>query len=401
VSIPRRGYLAAGLAVAVVGSLGGFALNASAEEAADTPARVEASVDPDAPATVPQTDKDAPPPLLPWGDKPEPVTIGPANATGEQLAAMGADAAPPPRENRKFRKKRGLKGFAPDQRTQRSGRTPVPPQPPSLLAAEEPDPGPPYYHYGTAYQFVDVEGTHANLTVYKPTLADFDEHSLAEIAVRSRDRLNTVEVGWTVDPVVNNGSLQPHLFVFFWVNGKGQCYNLRCKGWVQKGSITPGAKLPIGIPVRMGIQFFNDAWWVAVNSEWIGKYPASEWTDKGVEFTQGNLVQWFGEVASPSLEPCSTMGRDALAIDTTSTGSARIGTISILPPGASQSIPASVSVYANSKYRKAGPVYSALAPSGQNLWYGGPPITEVTDDNGRTVPNPACRKRDPEAPGAK
>jgi hypothetical protein len=393
VSISRRGYFAAGLAVAVVGSLGGFALNANAEEAADAPAAAEASAEPDAPATVSKIDEDSPPPLLPWGEKPEEPTLGPVNATSEQLAKMGADAAPPPKDTRKFRKKRGLKGFDPDRRTQRHGRTAVPPQPPSLLAAEEPDPGPPYYHYGTAYQFVEAEGSHANLTVYKPTLADYDHHSLAEIAVRSEDRQNTVEVGWTVDPAVNGGSLEPHLFVFFWVNGKGMCYNVDCKGWVQKGSISPGGKLPVGTQVRMGIQFFNDAWWIAVNSEWIGKYPATEWTDRGTKFTQANLIQWFGEVASPSLEPCSTMGRDFPAIDKTSTSSARIGTISILPPGASQSIPASVTVYANSKYRKAGPVYTALAPSGQNLWYGGPPITEVTDEDGKSVPNPACRAK--------
>lgn len=384
-SIPRRGYLAAGLAVAVVGTMG-FALNAGADEVADAPAPATASAAAEAPV-----DPDEPPPLLPWGDEPEPVTTGPANASSEQLAAIGADIAPPPRDTRRWRKQRGLKGFAPDKRSPRFGRNAAPPQPPSLLGEAEPDTEEPYYHYSTAYQFVDVVGTHANMSVYKPKLADYDDHSLAEIAMRSSDRKQTVEVGWTVDPLVNKGSLEPHLFVFFWVDGVGQCYNTECEGWEQKSAgVFPGGKLPVGVPVRMGIQFFNDAWWVAFGTEWIGKYPASNWKGK---FTEGNLVQWFGEVASPSLDPCSTMGRDFPAIDKTSVNSARIGTISITLPDAPASIPATVTAYANSRYRENGPAYTALAPSTQNLWYGGPPVTQVPDEDGKLVANPACRAK--------
>ena len=136
-SIPRRGYFAAGLAVAVVGTLGVFALNAGADEVADAPApaAAEASVDPDAPPTS-QTGEDAstPPAVLPWGEKPEAVTEGPADATSEQLAAMGADIAPKVAA-RVLRPEYSPKGYVSKKRTLRSSRTTVPPQPPAIAAA--------------------------------------------------------------------------------------------------------------------------------------------------------------------------------------------------------------------------------------------------------------------------
>ena len=60
VSISRRGLYAAGLAVAVVGSMGVVStLNAGAEEVPQSPAPAEA------------TDALAPPAELPWGERPE------------------------------------------------------------------------------------------------------------------------------------------------------------------------------------------------------------------------------------------------------------------------------------------------------------------------------------------
>ena len=59
--------------------------------------------------------------------------------------------------------------------------------------------------------------------------------------------------------------------------------------------IRPGDTLPRDTTKRFGIQFFNGAWWIAYDSEWVGYFPGALWDDK---YTQSGLIQWFGEVAA-------------------------------------------------------------------------------------------------------
>ena len=312
VSIPRRGYIAAGLAAAVVGSLGVIStLTAGADEVSAAPAAVAAA--PGAPL---------PPAELPWGEEPEPVKKGAPGATSATLAATGADIAPDDASGSLVPEAEfSPKGYTSKKRTLRKSRTTVAPQPPltQLAPGQENNVK---YHYATAYQYVQSEGSYANLVIGKPKLADDDYHTLAEIAVQTADTKQTVEVGWTVDRGVN-GDEDPHLFVYHWVDGKETCYNA-CGFRQYSKSVIPGDTLPVGVSKRFGIQYYNGAWWIAYDSEWVGYFEDKLWN---VPFTKSGLVQWFGEVASTSSKPCSAMGTGAEA---SSTAAGRIGTIALL-----------------------------------------------------------------------
>ena len=85
----RRGLLAAGLAVAVVGALGvASTLNAGAEQIAGAPDQ-----EPVAAAPTSSDDVSTPPTLLPWGARPERVRKGRAGVSARTLRADGLDAA--------------------------------------------------------------------------------------------------------------------------------------------------------------------------------------------------------------------------------------------------------------------------------------------------------------------
>ncbi len=313
VSIPRRGYIAAGLAVAVVGSLGVIStMNAGADEVSEAPPAV---------ATF-ETPVDAPD-LLPWGAEPVELKEGAPGASSAQLAATGADIAPDRSGSIALQPEFSPKGYTSKKRTLRNSLTTVAPQPPLT----EPAPGQARnvkYHYAGAHQYVEADGTYANLVIGKPKLKDEDFHTLAEIAVQSADAKQIVEVGWTVDRSVNEGSEEPHLFVYHWVDGKETCYNA-CGFVPYSKTAVPGGKLPTGVSKRFGIQFFNGAWWIAYDTEWVGYFPATLWTT--TPFTKSGLIQWFGEVAASNSDPCTQMGTGASQLDT---GAARVGSIALL-----------------------------------------------------------------------
>jgi neprosin-like protein len=288
VSIPRRGLFAAGLAAAVAGSLG--VLTAVSADADEAPAAAQ-------PAPVVADDEPKPPPLLPWGDKPEAVKRGAPGASSATLAATGADIAPASTKPSTVPvPEYGPKGYTNKKRWLKKGRTTVAPKPPQVLAAPEPGVRDVNYHYATGFQYAATDGTSANLVIGRPYLDRADYHTLAEIAVETADGQQIVEVGWNISRNVN-GDEDPHLFVFHWVDGKGACYN-GC-GWKQiSKDVVPGDTLPTGVYKKFGVQQFDNVWWIAYDSEWIG---------------------YFGEVASTSALPCSAMGNGTEAKDPAAT----------------------------------------------------------------------------------
>jgi Neprosin len=324
VSISRRGLIAAGLAVAAVGTMGVVStLNAGAAEvpaaAAVVPVDAPDATAPDAVAPAPV----APPTVrLPWGQTPRKMKTGRPGASSAALAASGASAALED-SAKQLEPEFAPKGHSVRGVLVKTGRTSaLPPAPP---AAAEPAPGSTRVNYmwSGAKQNAEADGAAARLTIGKPTVADGDWHSLGEIAVQSADEKQIVEVGWTVDRYTN-GDSDPHLFVYHWVNGKETCYN-GC-GFVSSrtASIIPGATLPEGAAKDFGIQHINGYWWIAYDSEWIGAFPDSEW--KG-QYTRSGLVQFFGEVAASSTNPCTAMGT-GIAPD--AKGSARMYNISFV-----------------------------------------------------------------------
>jgi hypothetical protein len=310
----RRGLLAAGLAVVVVGALGvASTLNAGAEQitgASDQQTAGDQQPVAAAPASS-ADDASTPPALLPWGARPERVRKGRAGVSARTLRTDGLDAASNDTSGSIMPRGRyAPKGDLPKGNSFRYGARPA--------AAPSPEPEPstspdnknceqlkqPCYLYEGAQQQAETDGMYVNVTIGKPKLDDSDYHTLGELAVRSAEKGDVVEVGWTIDRQVN-GDEDPHLFVYHWVGHQESCYN-GC-GFVQYSkNLKPGDTLSYGVTKKFGIQYFNGAWWVAFDSEWIGYFPEQLWNDQGIKFSRTGWVQVFGEVASPTLKPCST-----------------------------------------------------------------------------------------------
>jgi hypothetical protein len=151
---------------------------------------------------------------------------------------------------------------------------------------------------------------------------------LAELAVQSADGKQAVEVGWTVDPGLNGGSLDPHLFVYHWKNGAKTCYN-GC-GFVKYGTPPFGAgdnvAAHIGLSKKFTIEFANGVWWIGYDTAWIGYYSASIWSSlvPPVTFNTVGLYQGFGEIAGEA-KPCTDMGRGIPGA--VATNGARVGSV--------------------------------------------------------------------------
>jgi hypothetical protein len=326
----RRGYLAAALAVSVAGALGvAWTLNANADQIAPAP-------------TAAATGKLTPPALLPWGAKPAKIRTGRAGTGSDTLRSQGLAAAPD--DGSASTQPRGR--YAPKGRSGpgtflRSESTDV--TPPRTVAkaagiaapeptATESSPSDPkaFYYYNVGAQQAATDGVYANITVARPKLATADYHTLAELAAQSADGKQIVEVGWSVDRVVN-GDDNPHLFVFHWINGVSTCYN-GC-GWEQVSrTVKPGDTLSYGGAKKFGIQYYGGAWWIAFDSEFVGYFPEKLWTEQGVaSFSRTGLVQAFGEVASTVERPCSQMGN---GLPGTDSGAALMGSVTFLngPP---------------------------------------------------------------------
>ena len=70
------------------------------------------------------------------------------------------------------------------------------------------------------------------------------------------------------------------------------------------------------------IKHYQGNWWIGDNDEWFGRYPDSLWPHldpqgnvDGSTFTKAFRVEWFGEVATHALRPCSQMGNGFISSD--------------------------------------------------------------------------------------
>lgn len=180
------------------------------------------------------------------------------------------------------------------------------------------------YRYATGWDdkggtTLDTEGVYAQVRIAKPAFATFHYHSLGEIAaVRpSVNGRQIIEVGYTVDRVLNGGSVEPHLFVGAWVNEGFKGYNAgqgTPSGFVDYGPtlVNAGANLGIGglahtgTAKQMSILYSGGAWWTSYNNQWIGYYPDSLWTGAtpAASFTSMQRAQLFGEVVVDGVDDC-------------------------------------------------------------------------------------------------
>ena len=435
----RRGLLAAGLALAVVGALGvASTLNAGADQITDS-TQVPAA---DAVTSAGPVGVATPPARLPWGARPTPVRKGWAGENSKSLRAAGLTAAA--NDTSGSTQPRGR--YAPKGRSSRtsvltSELTDVrPPEPPDASAspsadattdpapgdtvttepttpadptteatesptdpaagdtdpAADPTPGDPTpeptasarsahpepsgagtdpkvsYLYNLGRQEAESDGFYASVYIAKPKLGDDDYHTLGELALESADGQQIVEIGWSVDRVVN-GDDDPHLFVFHWVNKVPGCYN-GC-GYMQSSkNIKPGDTLTYGTSKRFGIEYVNGSWWVAFDTEWVGYFPGSLWSDKGVKFSKSGLIQVFGEVAAATDHPCVTqMGTGELA---TKTAGAYMSSVAFVRGPTVQLEIKSTTIANGIDIYPVVPLSQEDKPPYRTFRYGGPPWTD-------------------------
>lgn len=175
------------------------------------------------------------------------------------------------------------------------------------------------FHTGTCY------GSQGNINAWDPYTAHSDEFSLGQVGMASSSRggLQTVEAGHQEYRDLY-GDWVPHLFVFYTTNGYSKSgdniggYNRDVMGWVQYSrSIYPGAlSSPLssygGTQYIMSVkyQLWQGNWWLRINGQWIGYFPASLFSDPGLR-NSASSAGWWGEIvdsASHADSTATTMG---------------------------------------------------------------------------------------------
>lgn len=190
-------------------------------------------------------------------------------------------------------------------------------------------------------------------------------HTLAEIAVRSTDGAQTVEVGWTKD-----GSQNPALFAGSWTNNTFNGYN-GTGGFINAVGCSPcvGASISgaVGTSKTFAIQHFGaptNAWWAAYDGNWIGAWPDSLWTSP--TFVGSTWSQVFGEIAtSVTSTPCGDMGNGVKTSGTGATAS-NYGLVN-----------GSVTGAWNGTIQTNGTYYDVANASSTSMEYGGPGYNSI------------------------
>jgi hypothetical protein len=212
----------------------------------------------------------------------------------------------------------------------------------------------PDFHYAGGYQYpsgIDyptsgTKGISVHASNSKPYINANTYHDLFEVAIESRDQQQRVEVGHTVDLALN-GSSNPYLFTFHWVNGvPSTCYN-GC-GLVDNPTETvdagdsvtytptgtnpttvydyeivrseilypaPATK-PTWAPAGTGHGWVIRYQKVGDPDNEIGMYPDTLWTGAStpVTFNKVGLFQAFSEIAElQGNPPCSDSGSGIFA----------------------------------------------------------------------------------------
>ena len=175
---------------------------------------------------------------------------------------------------------------------------------------EQPEVGGPH-DYGATAETVNCLGGEGFISLFDPYTAHSDEFSLSQIGLegnRERGGRQTVEAGWQ-EYRDKYGDWIPHLFVYYTTNGYSKDgdnlggYNQEVKGWVQySNSVYPGAisnhvSTPGGSQWELFIkyQLYQGNWWLNVGGEWIGYYPASLYSNPGLQ-NGADRILFFGEI---------------------------------------------------------------------------------------------------------
>ncbi|GLT81350.1 hypothetical protein SLA2020_527390 [Shorea laevis] len=130
----------------------------------------------------------------------------------------------------------------------------------------------------------------------------------SEFRMTLSNGLNTIKTGFTVNPLLFKDN-KTRLFAHLTIDGRTQCFNQQCPGYVQINS-----QIPLGWPIdvtsveiRGGLNSTTFVWTLYFDEEnsVIGFWPPTLF-GKLSEF--GNQADWGGEVYSPLDQPSPPMG---------------------------------------------------------------------------------------------
>lgn len=171
-------------------------------------------------------------------------------------------------------------------------------------------PGDGAHDYASTSQAVTCYGGEFSCSAFDPYVEHTNEFSLLQVALvrGSGNSRQTIEAGWQEYKDLY-GDWVPHLFIFYTTNNytssgdnKGG-YNRDVDGWVQySSSIYPGATFtPYSIRggaqyyMQFKYQLYKGNWWLAVNNQWIGYYPASLFSTTGLR-SKADKIDFYGEI---------------------------------------------------------------------------------------------------------
>jgi hypothetical protein len=166
------------------------------------------------------------------------------------------------------------------------------------------------HKYAYSAQWVTCFGCEGNINAWSPYTEWSDEFSLGQTALTrgSGSGKQTIESGHQ-DYRDLYGDWVPHLFVFYTTNGYTESgdnkggYNQDVDGWVQYSTTIYPEALSSPVSVFDGAQYvmnlkwqlWQENWWLRVNGQWIGYYPASLFNTAGLR-SQAEKNAWYGEI---------------------------------------------------------------------------------------------------------
>jgi Neprosin len=189
------------------------------------------------------------------------------------------------------------------------------------------DPDPFGYFHASEGQYASVFGCDGFINVWRPAINlppnGGEDHSIMQIWLLNyaQPQAQSVEFGWTVDQDLNHNT-SPCIFTYYTTNDYTKDddniggYNQVYKGWVQRstklfpGSILTQVSAAGGqqIEIAFQIALHENNWWISVDGEMMGYYPAALFPAGGM----GNGASWAsfgGEVFSGLPNPTLTQNQ--------------------------------------------------------------------------------------------
>ncbi|GMI76339.1 hypothetical protein like AT4G23370 [Hibiscus trionum] len=177
------------------------------------------------------------------------------------------------------------------------------------------------YAFATARYYSHNFGARTIMNVWRPEVAS-DQASLASLWIANGpvDKLNVLQAGWVVEPLLFSSNYT-RLYTHWTVDNYKTtgCVNYLCPGFVQvHREITLGIVLN-QISVYKGKQvdieiaiLWDGEWWLKLYNQFIGYWP-----QKLFYYMYGgaNNVMWGGHVISPSNKPSPAMGNGHMPAD--------------------------------------------------------------------------------------